>query len=232
MKTFKILIVEDEILIADNIKLHLERKGYEVVGIAISYEEAIALYTQYRPDLTLLDIRLNGRKSGIEVAQFIRDQEQPKPFIFLTSQIDKKNIDDAKVTFPAGYLSKPIQKESLIASIEIAIHKGSLDEKVETISFYDGEKRYIIPIQNIHYIQSVHVYVEIFIKDRSPILQRTSLKNLLEELPPDKFIQTHRSFIVNLEQVTSYSNESIMIEESQIPISRNMRKQVLAVLSN
>ncbi len=231
MTSFKILIVEDEILIADNIKRFLSKKGHKVVGIAISYEEAIQLYMEQKPDITLLDIRLNGMKTGIDVAHFIKQQEAPKPFLFLTSQMDSKNINKAKETFPAGYLSKPVQKESLYASVEIAMHKYLADkEEAPTIPLYDGSKNYLILLHDILYLQSEHVYVQVHLQDGNYILQRSPLKDLLEQLPPKQFIQTHRSFAINIKQVSHWDTENIYFNGKVIPVSRSRRKDVFSKL--
>ncbi len=123
----RILIVEDEILIADNIRRYLTKKGYEVVGVAISYEEAVNLYLSKTPDIALVDIRLNGAKSGIDFAHFVEQQKDAKPFIYLTSQFDKKNVNKAKSTFPSAYLSKPVHKESLSIAIDLATAKYGRD---------------------------------------------------------------------------------------------------------
>ncbi len=123
MPKVKVLIVEDEVIIADNLKRFLVRKGLDVIDIAISYEEAVKNYSLYCPDIILIDIRLNGIKTGIEVAQFIQEHADPKPFIFLTSQFDKGNIEKAKKTLPAAYMSKPVHKESLFIAIELAMMK-------------------------------------------------------------------------------------------------------------
>lgn len=121
MATAKILIVEDEILIADNLKRYLIKKGYDVVGIAISYDEAKELYVSQTPDVALIDIRLHGPKSGIDFATYLQQQQNTPPFIFLTSQFDQHNIKKATATYPSAYLSKPIRKESLIVAIDIAL---------------------------------------------------------------------------------------------------------------
>lgn len=231
MTPYKVLIVEDEILIADNIKRYLTNKGYDVIGIAISYEEALQLYLNHEPDITLLDIRLNGYKTGIDIAQYIQQQESPKPYLFLTSQVDTKNLEEAKKTFPAGYLSKPIHKESLFASIEIAMHKYQTREAaISTIPIYDGTKNHIIPINNILYLESEHVYVQVHIHNENYIVQRSSLKDLLKQLPQDQFIQTHRSFAINTKRASHWDTEYIYFNDKAIPVSRTRRKEVYALL--
>ncbi len=227
MTSYKILIVEDEILIADNLKHFLNKNGHDVIGMAISYDEAIEIYKEEEPDIVLLDIRINGNKTGIDIAHFIRNQENPVPFIFLTSQIDIENINEVKKTLPAGYLSKPVQKESLFASLEIAMHqhlKGN--ENVKTIPLYDGNTNHMIPIDKILYIESEHVYVKVYIENRNYLIQRSSMKELLTYLPENQFLQTHRSFAVNTEKISHWDFENIYINDKIIPISRSRRKEV------
>jgi len=232
MTSYKILLVEDEVLIADNIKRFLNKQGHQVVGIAINYKEAIQAYLAAAPDIVLLDIRLSGAKSGIDVARFIQKQENPRPFIFLTSQMDRKNIQAARETFPSAYLSKPVHKESLFATIEIAMHTFNMKTKVlDKVSLYDGEKHYLIPIDHILFLQSDHVYVQVYIEGEKTITQRGTLRNLLDQLPPKQFFQTHRSFAVNLEKVDQWSLENIFINNFTIPISRSKRKEINELLT-
>ena len=107
--TLNILIVEDEVLIAQMLKLHLQEKGYSVQAICISYQEAVENYQQQHPDLVLLDIRLYGQKSGIDFAHFLLEQPKKTPFVYLTSQYDRRIFDLALQTNPYGYITKPIQ---------------------------------------------------------------------------------------------------------------------------
>ncbi|MEL6864899.1 MAG: response regulator [Bacteroidota bacterium] len=231
MSQYRILIVEDEILIADNIKRFLNKKGYSVVGIAISFEEAVALYIEEKPDLVLLDIKLSGLQTGIDVAQFIQDQENPKPFIFLTSQMDRSNVSEAKRTLPEAYLSKPLRKESLYATIEIVMHKyRQAHNEAPTIPLFDGNQHYLIAIDDILYLQADHIYLKIFRSGDKPIIQRSSMKDFLDQLPAGQFIQTHRSFAINRKHLSGWDSQNIYLGEVAIPISRARRKEVHAYL--
>ncbi len=232
MRQYKILIVEDEILIADNIRRFLRREGHTVSGIAISYEEATALFVQEEPDIVLLDIRLSGAKSGIDVAHFIQQQKEPKPFIFLTSQMDRKNIELAKATYPSGYLSKPIHKKNLYAAIEIAIynHKEIQHDETDRISLIEGNRNHLVAIDDILFLESDHVYVKVHTRNQAPIIQRCSLKKLLDQLPTERFIQTHRSFVVNLQQIKKWDTENIYFNGTTVPISRSKRKKVFSLI--
>jgi len=231
MASHKVLIVEDEILIADNIKRFLTQKGYIVTGIAISYLEAIKLFDETIPDIILLDIRLNGFKNGIDVANYINNHPSKRPFLFLTSQMDKKNIEAAKNTFPSGYLSKPIQQESLNATIEITLHNFNSKNGEDTIiRLIDGNTKHIVLTDDISFIQAEHVYVKVHIKDDEFILHRSTLKDVLSKLPADQFIQTHRSFVVNIRHINSWDTNSLYIGKHEIPMSRSKKKEVLEML--
>lgn len=233
MKKCKILIVEDEIIIADTIKRYLIQAGHQVVGNAISYEEAEAIYINEKPDLVLLDIRLSGTKTGIDFAHFIHQQENPKPFIFLSSQLDSRSLNSAKETFPAGYLTKPIQKNTLHTSIEIAIHNYQNQPKRERlISLNDGIKNYAVPASEILFLEANHIYVNVHTKNYGLIIQRGSLKKTMKLLSKEKFIQTHRGYVVNIEEVNHWDNQYIRIQNENIPMSRNRRKEVITKIKS
>lgn len=229
--SYRILIVEDEVLIADTIQRYIEKAGHHVIGSAISFEEGRDLFEQHKPDLILIDIHLNSKKSGIDLAHYIRLSESPKPFIYLTAQADPKSLQLAKETFPAGYLSKPIQKQSLVATIEIGMHKFIAEQTKESIlPLSDGRKKHLIPISNILYLQSEHVYVKVHLEEEV-IIHRAALKELLSLLPVDSFIQTHRSYAVNIKKISNWDFEHIYIQGHQIPISRSKKKEIIEILN-
>ena len=233
MRSFNILIVEDEILIADTIKRYLLKQGHNVAGIAINFDEAKDLYLETKPDLALLDIRLSGNKSGIDVAEFLHQQNQKIPSIFLTSQIDRINLEAAKKTMPAGYLSKPLQIDSLLSTIEIVMHNHVMTKPAasQTITLNNGSKNHLIEVKDILYLKADHIYVWVHLVGAQQIMLRSSLKELLDQLPQEKFIQTHRSFAINIEQVSQWESDQIQVKDDFIPVSRSRRKLVLEYLN-
>jgi len=126
--TKKILIVEDQFIEANNLYIILEKAGYQVCPIARSYEEAIELIDSYEPDLVLLDILLDGDRSGIDVAWKLR--EQGIAFIYLSANSNKETLDSAKETKPYGFLVKPFRKKDVLVAINIAhyLHEQQKDE--------------------------------------------------------------------------------------------------------
>lgn len=117
----KILIVEDEPLIAEDISESLKKSEFEITDIAYTKKDAFTQLETNLPDMVLLDINLDNKMDGIEIAEIIKDKYQI-PFIFITSYSDKSTLEKAKITEPAGYLVKPFNEAGLSSSIEIAFY--------------------------------------------------------------------------------------------------------------
>ena len=233
----EILIVEDEVLIADTIERYLLQKGYRVNAKAISFEEAVNSYQHSPPQLVILDIRLTGEKTGIDFAHFLRRQSNTPPFIYLTSQIDSLNLELAKQTRPAGFLAKPIQPASLLATVEIALfnhqaNNNSSSGSSTNISFSMGNSRFLVATENIRYLEADHIYVKIHQAGIRPIVERSSLAEIMKRLPKGEFIQTHRGYIVNLKYITQWDASTVYLADKAIPISRSRRKEVIALLQS
>lgn len=121
MSDLRILIVEDEPLIAADIAASIEEMDFVATGIAYSIETALEELKNNTPDIVLLDIQLNKGQEGIEIAQVI-NEKYGLPFIYLTSFSDKRTLQDAKTTEPYGYVVKPFNEAGLYAAIEIALY--------------------------------------------------------------------------------------------------------------
>lgn len=131
-KKIQILVVEDERIIALNLKENLEALGYAVVGIAASGEKAVEKATEFHPDLVLMDIRLQGNMDGIEAAQQIWDNFSI-PVIYVTGHSDKSTLERAKVTAPFGYILKPVKEQELQVSIETALQRYEREQLLSAI---------------------------------------------------------------------------------------------------
>ena len=117
----KILIVEDEIIIALDLKIHLEHLGHEISSIAFNGKDAIKLTGETNPDLVLMDIQLNGEMDGIEVAQQIHKLYNI-PFIYLTGSYDNSLLERAKQTNPIVFITKPFDETEIQNLIENSYH--------------------------------------------------------------------------------------------------------------
>lgn len=128
MSDLRILIVEDEPLIAADIAASIEEMDFIATGIAYSVDTALEELKNNTPDIVLLDIQLNKGQEGIEIAQVI-NEKYGLPFIYLTSFSDKRTLQDAKTTEPYGYVVKPFNEAGLYAAIEIALYNHTQKNK-------------------------------------------------------------------------------------------------------
>jgi hypothetical protein len=125
----KILIVEDETIVAFNIKNRLEGLGYSVIDIITSGEKALKKVTEMPPDLILMDIKLKGSIDGIETAHQIR-KHFSIPVVYLTAYTDEETLNRAKVTEPFGYILKPFEARDLCTTIEMALYKHKIEQQL------------------------------------------------------------------------------------------------------
>jgi AmiR/NasT family two-component response regulator len=124
--TQRILIVEDEAIVALDIRSQLEGLGYTVVGQAATALQAQEVVAQLQPDLVLMDIHLQGEGDGIDAAHQIR-QREVVPVVFLTAYADADTLSRAKDVQPYGYIVKLFGENDLQTTIQIALHKGQMD---------------------------------------------------------------------------------------------------------
>ncbi|WP_440956270.1 response regulator [Methanosarcina sp. Mfa9] len=128
MKKAKILVVEDQNIVALNIRNKLKNLGYAVPATAATGEEAVRKAELTDADLVLMDIMLKGDMDGISAAQEIKSQFGI-PILYLTAYTDEETLGRAKMTEPAGYISKPFKEEDLHSNIEMALHKHRLEKE-------------------------------------------------------------------------------------------------------
>lgn len=120
----KILITEDERIIAEDIRQTLLKYGHDIVGVAASGEEAITLVEDKCPDIILMDIMLAGDLNGIETVRYLNDRFQI-PVIYLTAYADETTMKEAFDTDPVAFILKPFKDKQLFAAVEMAYHKAS-----------------------------------------------------------------------------------------------------------
>lgn len=238
----KILIVEDELIIAEDLSNSLRKMGYEVIGIAMDFEEAIEIIEKNTPDLLLLDINLGSSKDGIQLAEELNKKYQIA-IIFTTSYADSATLERAKKTNPINYLVKPFLQEQLFTAIEIAMYNlANKPEKViaeiEEDSINEGliikdalflkEKfRYTkLPIADILWIKAEGNYLEIHLADKKELI-RASLSAFLEKINRKNFFRTHKSYAVNLYYLTKFEPTIVTILNTEIPISKVYSDELL-----
>ena len=239
MSKVKILVVEDELIIAEDIRMMLEDLGYTVIGTVPDYSEAVELIDKNLPDVVLIDILLAGEKDGITLAETIRE-EYNLPFIFITSHSDNATVERAKSVRPDGYLVKPFEKKDLYTSIEIAFSNFISKEEKEVEhenSFFLKDSIFIrkdyllikIRFNELKWVKSDGNYLELYCKDEKHLV-RSSMKNFVQRLPVNRFLQVHKSYLVNLEYIKSIDHRNVRIDEEMIPIGRAFLDDIKKIL--
>jgi len=137
MSNERILIVEDEAIVATDLEILIKTLGYQVVGVAATGEAAIRLTHEVSPDLVLMDIRLKGDMDGIDAAEHITATLNI-PIVYLTAYADEKTLERAKTTMPYGYILKPFEEKSIRTTLELAFYKFNMESMMMTLEAWHG----------------------------------------------------------------------------------------------
>lgn len=237
----KILIVEDEMIIAAKISMQLTSLGYEVTGILPKGEDALVHIAENKPDIILLDIHLKGKMDGIETASQIR-QKYSTAVIYLTANADDATFNRAKSTRPAAFIAKPFKQLDLQRAIELAIsHMAEREISKEAESTTGDEQPFILSdrifIRNkdrmtkimtadILYLEAERNYSRIFTRQKEYLLSVT-LKTIEEKLSPRVFMRIHRSYLVNVLHVDEVAESYLTINQVQLPFGAGTKEQLM-----
>ncbi len=203
----------------------VQKLGHQVVAICTNSEDFQLHLQDQKPDLVFLDINLNSRLSGLDLAKICQDQKQP--FAFVTSYSDKKTLSSALKYEPLGYILKPFSENELFKSLEMI--KMRYDQGNKYLLVKDGHDMVKVSYDSINWLKAENVYTEIHMSDRK-ILHRGSLTEMLDQLPSNKFFKSHRSYAVNLDKVSKIGSDSIEIEGVSIPVSRSKKTELLEMI--
>ncbi len=218
MKNVKILIVEDEILIAEHIKDYLLSFGFSHISMAHTKKTALEAISFMEIDLILLDLHLQQPKDGLDIARHI-DQTKKCPYIFITANADVLIIQEAIQVNASGYITKPVKKTDLFAAIQLSLKTNTTPEH-SFLMIKENNTLTKIPTDEILYIESNSNYIHIITK-KQKIVARQSLEWAEVNLPEHKFKRIHRSYIVNIMAIQKMNSRFVYINEVEIPISRS-----------
>lgn len=238
-RKMKVLIVEDEQNYADTLEMFVDELGYEISGIASKGKIAMNFFEEHQPDLVLMDINLEGELTGIDLARIFQGQ-RPTPIIFITSFDDAATFNKAKQTGPYAYLIKPFKPTELQRSIELALQHAFADGEqvfesqeevlLATSSFFIKERSKLIKINldEILWVEVEDKYCMVHTKNRRFAL-RQSLKDLAKKLDTSKFVQTHRSYIVNATEIEDIDLGLyvVRINGAEIPLGRSHKDEFI-----
>lgn len=241
----KILIVEDEPFIAENLQEMLSIFGYENTEIANSANQAIKAIKAARPDLVLLDVKIKGDQDGIELGGIIKEQYQV-PFVYITSYSDKETVNRAKHTQPLGFIVKPFTKDDVYAAIEVALFSKnrnavkSGDNLVSTNpTTYNNDSIFIkkksmlekVEYNDLYWIEADGNHITINASEGRTFTIRKSLKEITDRLPKDRFLRVHKSYVVLVDAVTAIDTNFVYLKEKKIPIGRSYYNAFTATLN-
>lgn len=228
MNNINILIIEDTLAESDALAKTLEANNYTVVGIATTYSDALTMFYKYQVDLVIIDVFLNGQPEGITFAETISIvPNASKPFVFLTSSKDRQIFERAKLTHPFSFLLKPFNELEILYAVEMAVEKfyaqpnsSSSEEENTIISndyFFIKKKDSLkkVLIADILYIEVENRYCNVVLENEK-FLVFISLKKISILLEKNKFIRTHRNYIVNADKI-----EEIMMHDNLIILKGN-----------
>jgi len=234
-RNYRILIVEDEPIIATDLHFELDKLGYEDVQIVDSGEDALATINSEKYDLILMDIQLSGQLDGIDTAHQIQKLEDI-PIIYLTSNTDNKSFGRAKLTSPRAFLSKPFRSIDLRHAITLALEEegeANSDSENEDEIWYDDRffirsKEWLIKINvdDLLWIEADGCYCKLHTTDKEHTIIST-LKKFESEAPGKKFKRVHRSYMVNLDAIEKLSENYVSIRNQTIPVGKNYKHALL-----
>lgn len=232
----KVLIVEDEVLVAEEIAAELEDHGFQVTGIAISSEECFALLKEEPPHVLLMDINIKGNQDGIETVREI-NKTHTIPVVYLTANSDRKTTTRALATSPSAFINKPYAPKDLLIALEIAFNKHNdalleTDNEIKKDSFFvkNGDFYTKINVADINYIEADGSYCKVFTQKKSYTLS-SNLNCFTEKIRSSTFVRIHRSFIVNIDKVEAFDTNNLVVNGVSLPISKSHKKEVLELFT-
>jgi DNA-binding LytR/AlgR family response regulator len=238
VSTIRILAIEDDPLYVESLKIVMEELGYELMAVVDTAEDALHALSKEHPDVILMDIQINDRLSGIELAKLMKPLTAA-PIIYVTAFKDRHVIAHAASTSPSAYIIKPYEPESLQAAIELAIFTKPVPDLKQSLppasSFYikDNHRLVRINIAEILYVEVEEKYCYISTAQKRHIINMR-LKDLLERLPEGDFIQVHRSFVVRksaIEEVNNTLHEVVLAGKKSFPVGKSFRETLLSSLN-
>jgi DNA-binding LytR/AlgR family response regulator len=219
METQTVLLVEDDFLNRRLSKKILLENGYKILE-AKNTHEAFEILKKEEVHIAVLDINLGeNEQDGISLGNVLHDKYDV-PFIYLTAYDTTDIVRKAVATAPNAFITKPFKNIDLITAVTLALRQISKHPRKPSILVKDREYNVELSIEEIDYVESEGNYL-LFYTSNKVYKSRSTLKQVLEVLPPTIFIQTHRAYVVNKTKIEKFSLKSLIINNNVIPVSKN-----------
>ncbi len=234
MRTIKVLIVEDEMIVAKDISYYLEELGCEVCGLLMEGEEVLPFLEKEVPDIILMDIMLKGKLDGVSTVHLIK-KHYSIPIIYLTANTDDRSFELAKATQPFAFIEKPFKKKTLRRTVELLIEQITAEQEAEPETILLKDRIFVrennnsmvkIKLEDILYVEAERAYCQITTVERSCLIT-SSLSQLEQKLSSPFLMRVHRSYLVNLRQIERIEENQITIGDKRISVSRSYWKDFL-----
>ncbi|MEE9372405.1 MAG: response regulator [Saprospiraceae bacterium] len=232
MSNISTIIVEDEPIIAADLENQLKKLGFEVYAIFEDGNDVIDyLKNSMHPDVLLMDIQLEGELDGIETAMIVNKKFQ-LPIIFITSNTDSTSFRRAKLTHPSAFLSKPFRIKDITNAIELALESPiatpshDIEFMADRVFIKSKDSLDRVMYDSILYVEAEGAYTKIVTKERDFIICQT-LGKTEERLWVSHISKVHRSFLVNLKQVTQITDGYLIGSNFKVPMSKTYKEDIL-----
>lgn len=236
MEKVRVMIVEDQLIIAQDIAAKLKRNNIDVAAIYDTGEEALASVDAVAPDLVLMDVELAGAMDGISTAKMIIEK-CAVPIVYLTDFVDDPTVTRAMRTYPHGYLGKPFNEAELIRTILLVLNNfkrqgnTSPGVSVDHIFLKDEKTALIkIPYSELIYLEADRAYCKVVCEEKI-YMQTMSMNHVFDQINHKDFVQVHRSYVINMSKVTGLDGNMIRLGKHSVEMSRSHRPDVVARLN-
>lgn len=226
MKAKKILIVEDEVLIAEHLAKILQNQGYQDLTLVHRYAKALDILKKDDFDLALLDINLEKDTEGVSLAKLI-ESKYHFPYLFITAQTDPLVLGMAVKLSPSAFITKPFNKVDVAMAVEIALREE--EEEQRYLIFKDGWTTVKVPYDEIFWAEADGNYIHLHCASRVYTL-RNSLTWLETSLDSDRFLKVHRSRLIRVDLVEKLENDQVYVKGEALGISRSGYKRLQELL--
>lgn len=238
----RILLVEDELIIAAHIASVIRSANYEVVETLTRGESVIDFVTNNPIDVILMDINLAGKLDGIETAEIVY-QNFGIPVVFLTANVDSVTFERAKRAYPHAFIAKPFKAEDLLRTLELLFNQKDFDSTrksqrpeqtseslVDRVFVRDKNKMVKLKIEEILYVEAERNYCTIATKNKNYTLS-VPLKKFESKVNNDIFVRVHRSFLVNIKAIDELDEHYVFIQKKSIPLSKSYKQELVRRLT-
>lgn len=211
----KVLIVDDEVLISEQLNVILEDIGYQITDIAFNTESALVSLKENPPEIAILDIKMHGKNQGFEIAKYIKEN-MDIPFIFLSSFADNSTVNEASKFEPNAYILKPFNEANIYSTLKIVLSNHAKNNNFFEVRI--GHEVFKIKEDDLLYIMSADKYIEIHTKTQT-FLKRDSIDTFIQDNNLTGIIRIHRSYVVKLSNINSVKGKTIYIKDIELKIS-------------